>query len=55
MALESSRAASRINSAEINSTVNVSLNSKISAISTPRMFANQIPITVTVNNPDSSW
>ena len=54
IALESRRAASRINKAEISNTVKVSLNSKISAISTPRILASQIPITVTVNNPDSS-
>ena len=54
IALESRRAASRMNNAEISSTVKVSLNSKISAISTPRIFANQIPITVTVSRPDSS-
>ena len=54
IAPESRRAANRINNAEISSTVKVSLNSKMSAISTPRMFANQIPITVTVNKPDSS-
>ena len=54
MALESRRAANRINRAEISNTVKVSLNSKMSAISTPRILASQIPMTVTVNKPDSS-
>ena len=54
MALESRRAASKIKSAEMSNTVRVSLNSKISAMSTPRMLASQIPITVTVSKPDSS-
>src|SRR5690606_1913588 len=53
-AAEPNRAANKINRAEINSTVKVSLNSRISAISTPRILASQIPITVTVNKPDSS-
>ena len=53
-ALESRRAASKINKTEISSTVSVSLNSMISEISIPRILASTIPITVTVNNPDSS-
>ena len=53
-AAESNLAANKMKRPEIKSTVSVSLNSTISPISTPRMFASQIPITVTVSRPDSS-
>ena len=49
----STRAASKINSAEINNTVRFSLKDKISSICTPRILAITIPIKVTVNKPDS--
>ena len=44
---------SYINNPEINNTLRVSLNSKISSTSTRFIFANQIPMMVTVNKPDS--
>ena len=35
--------------------LSVSLKSRIPFTSTPFIFASQIPITVTVSNPDSAW
>ncbi len=50
----SSRAARMMNSAEIRIADSSSLNARISLVSTSRMLASQMPITVTVNRPDSS-
>ena len=49
----SRRVASRINKPEINRTLRVSLNSRISSTSTSRILASMMPAIVTVNRPDS--
>ena len=53
MALNSTRAARMMNSAEISRTLSDSLNSRMLSIGTCFMLAIQIPITVTVSRPDS--
>ena len=50
----SSRAARMMNSADIRIADSSSLNARISLVSTSRMLASQMPITVTVSRPDSS-
>ncbi|MDT4836417.1 hypothetical protein FQZ97_701140 [compost metagenome] len=52
-ALKSRRAASRMNSPEISSTLRFSLKCRICRTSTPRMLASHMPMMVTASRPDS--
>ncbi|MNL45411.1 hypothetical protein D3C87_1680560 [compost metagenome] len=53
MAFRSSRAASRMKSPEISSTLRFSLKCRMCRTSTPFMLASHMPIKVTASNPDS--
>ncbi|MNI63199.1 hypothetical protein D3C73_1185540 [compost metagenome] len=53
MAFRSRRAASKMNSPEMSSTLRFSLKCRMCRTSTPFMLASHMPIKVTANSPDS--